>query len=89
MGLQKFLARNEKIIGTVASTLAIIMFISLLEVLMSNYRGESRIVIQPLATSLNGFVWLLYAYARKDVFIAIPNVLALVMGIATAAVVFV
>ena len=86
---KEFLARNEKIIGTIASTLAVVMFVSLIEVFLANYRGESRIIIQPLATALNGFFWLLYAYARKDLFIAIPNVLALVMGIVTATVVFI
>ena len=88
MSFHDFLVRNEKVIGTIASTFAIIMFISLIEVFLSNYRGESHIFIQPLATVGNGFFWLLYAYARRDWFIAIPNVLAIVLGAATAIVAF-
>ncbi len=87
--LQITLEKNQKTIGFVASILAIIMFVSLIEVLLSNMRGESRIIIQPLATALNGFVWTLYAYGRKDYFLLIPNVLALILGAATTLVIFI
>ncbi len=69
--------------------MAIVMFIALIEIFISNLKGESHIFIQPLATSVNGFFWLGYAYARKDIFIAIPNFLAPVLRIATAIAVFV
>lgn len=88
MSFHSFLKRHEKVIGATASTLSIIMFVSLIEVFLSNYRGESHIFIQPLAASISGFVWLLYAYARKDWFIALPNIFALILGIATAMVAF-
>lgn len=78
-----FLSRNEKIIGSIASILAIIMFISLIEVLTSNIQGKSNIFIQPLATAFNGFFWSLYAYIRKDMFLLIPNLLALFLGTIT------
>jgi len=78
------LKKNEKIIGSIASFLAIIMFISLVEVFNSNIQGKSDIFIQPLATSLNGFFWSLYAYGRKDWFLLAPNLLALLLGIVTA-----
>lgn len=38
MTFRDFLLRYEKIIGTIASILAIIMFISLIEILISNLR---------------------------------------------------
>ena len=60
------------------------MFISLVEVFNSNIQGKSDIFIQPLATSLNGFFWSLYAYGRKDWFLLAPNLLALLLGIVTA-----
>lgn len=82
--IQEILKRNEKTIGTIASTFAIIMFISLIEVFNSNIHGKSKIFIQPLATSFNGLFWCLYAYAKKDRFLLIPNLLALILGIITA-----
>lgn len=81
---QEFLKKNEKIIGSIASVLAIIMFFSLIEVFVSNIRGESKIFIQPTATAFNGFFWSLYAYGRKDWFLLVPNLLALILGVATA-----
>jgi hypothetical protein len=81
---QEYLKSNEKIIGSIASALAIIMFISLVEVLISNMQGDSRIFIQPIATAFNGFFWSLYAYGRKDWFLLVPNILACVLGAITA-----
>ena len=86
---QIFLRKNEKIIGSIASVMAIIMFFSLIEVLISNVRGNSNIFIQPLATAICGLFWSLYAYGRKDLFLLVPNILALVLGIITTISVFV
>ena len=80
---QQFLKNNEKIIGTIASVLAIVMFTALLEILMSNIRGESHIFVQPIDTAFNGFFCSLYAYWIKDWFLLGPNVLACVLGIIT------
>jgi len=80
---QSMLKRNEKIIGSAASILSIIMFLSLIEVFKSNISGNSHIFIQPLATVFNGLFWSLYAYGRKDWFLLAPNVLALLLGTAT------
>lgn len=84
-----FLKKNEKIIGSIASILAIIMFLSLIEILISNIQGDSNIFIQPLATSVNGLFWSLYAYGRKDWFLLVPNILALTLGAITTISVFV
>jgi len=81
---QEFFRKNEKIIGTIASALAIIMFISLIEIFISNINGNSNIFIQPLATAITGFFWSLYGYGKRDWFILVPNILALTLGIATA-----
>lgn len=82
--IQETLKKNEKIIGSIASFLAIIMFVSLLEVFNSNIQGKSEIFIQPLATAFNGFFWSLYAYGRRDWFLLVPNLMALVLGAITA-----
>lgn len=86
---QATLKKHEKIIGSIASVLAIIMFVSLIEILISNINGNSNIFVQPLATAFNGFFWSLYAYGRKDWFLLIPNILACVLGAATAVSVFI
>lgn len=78
-----FLIKNEKIIGTIATILGVIMFTSLIEILLSNLRGDSKILIQPAATAINGLFWTLYAYGKRDWFLFIPNILALVLGILT------
>lgn len=80
---RKKIKENEKIIGSVASILAIIMFVSLVEIMISNYQGKSDIIIQPLATAVNGLFWSLYAFGKKDNFLLIPNMLALVLGVIT------
>ncbi len=87
--LHKSLKKNEKIIGSIAAVLAIIMFFSLIEILISNIQGESDIFIQPLATFFNCFFWSLYAYGRKDWFILVPNTLGLLLGGITTISVFV
>lgn len=81
---QMLLRKHEKMIGSIASALAVIMFVSLLEILVANMRGESNIFVQPLATAFNGFFWSLYAYGRRDWFLLVPNILACVLGAATA-----
>ncbi len=82
--LQDFFKRNEKIIGCVASILAILMFFSLIEILISNIRGDSTILIQPLATSFNCLFWSMYGYGRKDWFVLVPNLLGFLLGTITA-----
>ena len=84
MGFHDFSVKHQKWIGSTASILAIIMFIALIEIFISNVQGKSNIFIQPLATAFNGFFWVWYAYIRRDMFIFIPNILALVLGIVTA-----
>ena len=69
--LQEKFKQHEKIIGTVASILAVVMFFALIEILISNIRGESNIYVQPIATAFNGLFWTMYAYGRKDYFLLV------------------
>lgn len=87
--LQHILKRNEKVIGSIASILAIIMFVSLIEVFISNLQGKSSIFIQPSATALNCFFWSMYAYGRKDWFLLVPNILGMVLGLMTVGSIFI
>ncbi|MGY5351416.1 SemiSWEET family transporter [Wenyingzhuangia sp. IMCC45533] len=86
---QTYLSEHQKTIGYIATPIAIIMFASLIEIFISNLKGESNIIIQPLATFINGIVWTLYAYGRKDYFLLIPNGLATVLGAMTAMAAFI
>lgn len=81
--LQQRIKDNEKIIGTLGVIIAVIMFTSIIEAFFLNLKGQSNIYIQPMATALNGFLWSLYAYGKKDWFLLGPNMLALILGIAT------
>ena len=78
------LKKKEKIIGSIASILAIVMFVSLIEVFISNIQGKSQIFVQPIATAFNGFFWSLYACSKRDNYLLIPNLLALFLGVLTA-----
>ena len=75
--------KYEKVIGVIAAIMATIMTLSSIEILISNLKGTSHIYIQPLAMALNGLAWSLYSYIKKDNFILIPNILALIVGILT------
>lgn len=66
--LRKFIIKNEKIIGTIATILGVLMFFSMIEILSSNTRGDSHIIVQPAATAVNGLFWTLYAYGKKTGF---------------------
>lgn len=88
-GLRRILLDYEKTIGTIASVLAIVMFVSLIEIFYSNLLGNSNIYFQPLATALNGGVWCLYAYAKRDWYLFVPNGLAVILGIMTAVAAFI
>jgi len=81
--LRSKLGKHEKLIGTVASFLAIVMFFALVEVFISNLKGESEILIQPAATALCCAVWVVYAIIRKDKFLLLPNILGSALGVAT------
>ncbi len=83
MNFRAMIQKHEKALGTIGSVLAIIMFISLLEIAVSNFRGESDIIIQPTMVFFSGFVWSLYAYGRKDWYLFLPNALAVLLGALT------
>ena len=85
---QRKLKENEKVIGTFAAIFAVVMFVSLIEIFISNIQGKSRIFFQPLATVFNCLFWSLYAYCRKDWFIFIPNIFGLVLGVLTVLSIF-
>ena len=84
MNLRTFLTNNLNIIGAIAALMAIVMVLASIEILISNLKGHSHVFIQPISMALNGLVWSLYAYAKKDNYIFIPNILSFIIGTVTA-----
>ena len=81
--------RHEYKLGIVATVVAVLMFTSLVEVFLSNLNNQSAILLMPSITVLNGFLWCLYAYVRQDLFVFIPNVVAMVLGTLTVIAVYI
>ena len=79
----------EKVLGTVGTLFALLFFTSLIEIGLSNYRGETSIWMLPLATSINCAIWTTYAIIRKDLLLGIPNLFSAFVGSFTTVVVFI
>ena len=75
--------KTTDILGTIGTVLAIAMFVSLLEIARSNFRGESHIIIQPVVTTLNCAIWSVYAYLKKEKYVFIANFPGVILGLAT------
>ncbi len=73
----------EKILGLTGTILAILMFTSIIEVAISNWKGESNIIVQPILTVINCVIWSIYACLRKDKFVFWSNVPGVFLGIIT------
>ncbi|MFZ2150070.1 MAG: SemiSWEET family transporter [Minisyncoccia bacterium] len=75
--------KTIKFLGTLGTTIAILMFVSLLEIARANIRGESHIFIQPIMVTINCFTWSLYAYLKKEKFVFWANFPGVLLGIIT------
>ncbi len=83
---------KEKIInmfGTAGATLAILMFVSLIEIAKDNLAGESHIYIMPAVTTLNCIIWSIYGYMKKEKFVFWANVPGVLLGIITVLTAFI
>ena len=81
---ENFLKEKQGILGAVGATLGTLMFLSLIEILISNIKGETNLYIQPIFTALNCLCWSLYGHSKKDKFIFVPNTIGLILGTITA-----
>ncbi len=79
-----FQARTS-LFGTLGAAMAVCMFVALIEVMLSNWRGDSQIWIQPLATLVNCAAWLGYGIGRQDWFVVTPQLFGIVLSVATLA----
>ncbi len=78
--------KKEKIInflGTLGTGIAILMFVSLLEIARSNLVGSSHIFIQPIAVTVNCSIWSLYAHLKKERYVFWANFPGIILGVFT------
>lgn len=75
--------------GTAGATLAILMFVSLIEIAKDNLAGESHIYIMPAVTTLNCIIWSIYGYMKKEKFVFWANVPGVLLGIITVLTAFI
>lgn len=79
----EFFERHTGLFGSLGAAMAILMFVALLEVFVSNWQGHSAIWMQPLATLINCVCWLGYGIGKRDWFVVTPQLFGIVLAIAT------
>lgn len=85
----EFFERRTSLFGALGAAMAILMFIALIEVFLSNWRGDSAIWMQPAATLFNCICWLGYGLGIRDWFVITPQLFGIVLSVATIAAVLV
>lgn len=84
MKIKSFIQKNEKVIGNMGAIIGSLMFLSLIEVFLSNFRGNSDIFWQPTFTAINGALWAMCGISKRDPRLILPNSLGFILGIVTA-----
>ncbi|KJY55031.1 Uncharacterized protein JF76_14040 [Lactobacillus kullabergensis] len=79
------LEKAMTILGWIASITAIIMYVSYIPQIINNLHGVKGSPIQPLATAINTFLWVIYALFKKDrdIPLAACNAAGVVFGLIT------
>jgi len=75
--------KTIKIFGFLGTCLALGMFFALIEIALSNLKGDSNIFIQPTIVAINCTVWSFYAHWRNDKFLFWANLPGIFLGIFT------
>ena len=71
--------KQIKVLGWLASSLAILMYVSYIPQIMGNLNGNKTSFIQSLVAAINCIVWACYGFFKKDR--ELPLVLANLPGI--------
>jgi hypothetical protein len=79
----EFFLRRTGVFGSLGAAMAILMFLALFEVTLSNWRGDTTIWVQPLATLVNCLCWLAYGLGKQDWFVVTPQLFGIVLAVAT------
>ncbi len=70
-----------RILGIVASVMAVAMYVSYLPQIMANLNGQKGDYFQPLIAAINCSLWVLYGIKKKDKPILIANSPGVIFGI--------
>lgn len=73
------------ILSKVATVIAICMYVSYIPQIINNLHGNYGAPLQPLVAALNGLLWCIYAYFKKqrDWPVLLANFPAIIFGLAT------
>lgn len=74
------LNKSDRVIGIIASVLGTLASLSFIEVINSNINGNSNIYIQPIIIGINATFWSLHALIKRDWFLLIPNLIAIILA---------
>ena len=75
--------KQIKVLGWLASTLAILMYVSYIPQIMGNLNGNKTSFIQPLVASINCIIWVVYGLFKKekDLPIIFANLPGIIFGL--------
>lgn len=74
-------AKFIRILGVVATIMAIAMYVSYIPQIIGNLQGNKSDYIQPLVAAINCSLWVLYGYKKKDWPIALANAPGVLFGL--------
>lgn len=74
-----------QIIGRLASIMSVLMYVSYIPQIISNFNGNYGDPIQPLVAGINCTIWTIYGYFKleRDWPIIIANIPGIVLGFLT------
>lgn len=75
-------SKTTYVIGWMATFMAVVMYISFIDLIRLNLSGHKGSVIQPAATVMNCVLWIAYAVSKpkKDWPIIVANVPGVLLG---------
>ncbi|MBF0713640.1 hypothetical protein HZY83_02960 [Gemella sp. GH3] len=75
--------KNEKILGWIATTLSVLMYVAYIPQIANNLNGNKGDFIQPLVAAINCTLWVSYGLLKKnrDIPLAAANAPGIVFGI--------
>lgn len=70
-----------RIVGIVATVMAIAMYVSYIPQIIGNLNGNKSDYIQPLVAAINCTLWVMYGFKKKDWPIALANAPGVLFGL--------
>ena len=78
--------KQIKVLGWLASSLAILMYVSYIPQIIGNLNGNKTSFIQPLVAAINCTIWVCYGFFKKnrDLPLALANLPGIIFGLIAA-----